>query len=85
MSEFQGTESTQYVITEQMERESRDYCKWSMGDEFNEEAFVQAGIEMAAEYTAELQATAKFYDDEIARLNDKLMGLEPEEAQPVAN
>lgn len=88
MGEFEVTEKAEFVITPERERRVREHamreCRES-GDEFNEEEFQEIIAKIAAKYTAELQALAKFHDDEIARLKDQFYGLESEEPEPTVN
>lgn len=59
---------------------------WNSLSEDEKEKFrAEARTQIEQEEREEEQRILKFYDDEIARLSDKLDGLEPEEPEPVAN
>lgn len=85
MNAFDDTEKEMFGWTEQLVREARDYVKWSNGDDFDEDVFQEAMGVVTVQNNEALQRIDKFYDDEIARLSDKLDGLEPEEPEPVVN
>jgi hypothetical protein len=54
-----------------------------MDDETFEEIFQKAIAVVVKRNDEELRTLDKFYDDEIARLSDKMDGIEPEELEPV--
>ena len=85
MDAFDDTGKEMFGWNEQLVREARDYCKWANGDDFDEESFQEAMGVVTVRNNAALERIDKFYDDEIARLKDKMDGLEPEEAEPVVN
>lgn len=56
-----------------------------LADASDEEIDKWCGAEIDRRHREELEQISKFYDDQIARLEEKMYGLEPEEPEPSIN